>query len=407
MDLRRGIVAGWLADGSGRALIRRQLLTFRAGRIHRIRPATGEDLESPGIIDWSGGLVIPGLIDSHVHMFMSATPDPAVREKQLAASFEDLAPVMDRHVRRHLAAGIVAVRDGGDYGGHALRYRDTVLARSGAPLILRAAGRAWRMPGRYGRLIGRPAAAGQGIAAAIGNCREPIDHVKLVNSGLNSLRTYGRPTRPQFDPQALARGVAAARTRGWPVMVHANGAQPVGAAIAAGARSIEHGFFMGRDNLERLAARAVTWVPTTVTMQGYCVHSDPHSTAHEISRRNRDHQLAQLRRAHAVGVDVAAGTDAGTIGVPHGRSLGAEIALLMQAGFSAAEAIRCATSNGARLLDLPALGQLAVGRQATLVGLAGGPEAFPGSLDAPALLVVAGRPVFGADDRAPAAASRR
>jgi hypothetical protein len=302
---------------------------------------------------------------------------------------------MARHIDQHLRAGIVAVRDGGDYGGHTLQYRDLVWDKAARSVAILAAGRAWRMPERYGQLIGRPVAAGQGLARAIRCCPDPIDHVKLVNSGLNSLKYFGRETRPQFERGDLARGVAAAARRNRPVMVHANGARPVGDALAAGCRSIEHGFFMGTANLERMARQAVTWVPTAVTMQGCAEHSDPGSIAHDVSRRNLEHQLAQLRQAHALGVDVAAGTDAGTIGVHHGRALKDEIALLTTAGFSLAEAIRCATLNGARLLGLPDSGELAAGRQATLVALAGGPETFPENMDPPAMLVVAGRLVFG------------
>jgi imidazolonepropionase-like amidohydrolase len=390
-----GIVAGWLADGSGRPLARRQLVAIHAGRIRCIRQATEADLAAPGIIDWSGGLVIPGLVDSHVHLFMSGTPDPATRQWQLAASFEGLKPVMDRHVRQHLAAGVVAVRDGGDYGGYALHYRDTVLRKGTQPFVLRTAGRAWRMPGRYGRLIGRAAPQGQTAADAIRYHCEAIDHVKLVNSGLNSLKIYGRTTPPQFAPGHLARAVGAAAARRWPVMVHANGQRPVGDAVAAGARSIEHGFFMGADNLARLAAQRVTWVPTAVTMQGYHRHSEIGSIAYEISRRNLDHQLEQIRQARALGVDVAAGTDAGSLGVHHGRALKAEIVLIMQAGYSLAEAVRCATANGARLLGLPDLGELTAGRRATFVALAGGPEDFPDNLEKPAAVFVAGQAVLG------------
>ena len=151
---------------------------------------------------------------------------------------------------------------------------------------------------------------------------------------------------------------------------------------------------MGTANLERLAGSTVSWVPTAVTMKGYAEHSAPGSLENDISRRNLDHQLEQLRRAHALGVRVAAGTDAGTIGVHHGRSLKDEIALLMEAGFSQTEAVRCATLNGARLLGLADLGELAVGRQAAFAALNGGPEDFPGNLEQPAILVAGGCKVF-------------
>lgn len=155
-----------------------------------------------------------------------------------------------------------------------------------------------------------------------------------------------------------------------------------------------HGFFMGVANLERLAASTTSWVPTAVTMKGYSEHSDAGSIENEISRRNLDHQLEQLAQAHALGVNVAVGTDAGTIGVHHGRALKEEIALLLEAGFSLAESVRCATLNGARLLALSDQGELAVGRRATLVALNGGPDAFPENMARPAILIASGRVVF-------------
>ncbi|MBL0715307.1 MAG: amidohydrolase family protein [Desulfosarcina sp.] len=394
METIGGIVAGWLADGSGRPLERERMVEIRDGRIHCIRPVDGADYRGPGIIDWSDGMVIPGLIDSHVHLFMSGTPDPTVRKRQLDAPFSDLKAAMARHIRQHLNAGVVAVRDGGDYGGHALHYRETCFDTGQTPIEIRVAGKAWRMQGRYGRLIGRPAPAGEGLAGAIRNCTDGIDHVKMVNSGLNSLRVFGKQTRPQFKLNALAGAVQAATARGWPVMVHANGETPVREAIMAGCRSIEHGFFMGRDGLERLAEGAVSWVPTACTMKGYVDHSDAGSIENAISMRNLDHQLEQLRQARSLGVDVVVGTDAGTIGVHHGWSLKDEMALLMEAGFSLAETVRCASLNGARLLGLTDLGVLAPGRQATMVALEGGPAHFPGNLDPPGMLLSAGRVIF-------------
>ena len=184
----RGVLAGWLVDGSGRSPTRDQLIEIRSGRIHRIRPATGEDRGIADVLDWSGGMVVPGLIDAHVHLFMSGTPDPDVRRQQLDTSFEILKSAMDRHVHQYRRAGIVAVRDGGDYGGHALRYRDTRNGGADAAVVIRAAGRAWRTPGRYGRLIGRPAPPGRAAA-----CR-PEHTPRGRRRSRSPTRQAGRPS---------------------------------------------------------------------------------------------------------------------------------------------------------------------------------------------------------------------
>ena len=121
------------------------------------------------------------------------------------------------------------------------------------PVCVRAAGRAWHREGRYGRLIGRPPAEGLSVAEAIRQDGERGDHLKIVNSGLNSLTEYGRTTAPQFDLAEMSAAVKAAAERGLSVMVHANGEEPVRIAVMSGCRSVEHGFFMGRENLARMA----------------------------------------------------------------------------------------------------------------------------------------------------------
>lgn len=69
-------------------------------------------------------------------------------------------------------------------------------------------GRAWHAAGRYGRLIGRPPAGGLGKAVV--RCGDRADHVKIVNSGLNSLKCFGKQTAPQFRASEMKAAVAAA-----------------------------------------------------------------------------------------------------------------------------------------------------------------------------------------------------
>ncbi len=164
----------------------------------------------------------------------------------------------------------------------------------------------------------------------------------------------------------------AAAARGRDVMVHANGEEPVRVAVTAGCRSVEHGFFMGEDNLERMAARGTVWVPTAVTMQAYAAQQAAAGRDPGPARRTLDHQLAQMERARRLGVAVALGTDAGAPGVDHGRAVIEEMRLLMQAGYPFAEAVRCSAVVGRALIG-SAGGTLAVGRAASFAVYAAGP----------------------------------
>ncbi len=388
------VAAGWLLDGTGGPVRNDVLLRIRDGRLVSVEPAhSSTPLEDP-VLDFGECTLLPGFVDVHVHLCMSGTSDPDIRERQIRASYEDMEPVIERHVQDHLCRGIMALRDGGDRAGHTLRYKETRLAESGTPPLLRSPGRAWHAAGRYGRIIGRSPQNGTPLHEAILLDKSPVDHVKIVNSGLNSLVLFGKETRPQFEREALRKAVEACRSRGLGVMIHANGRDPVRGAVEAGCDSIEHGFFMGKDNLRRMADRGTVWVPTACAMSALARTLPAHTEEARGAEENLHHQLQQIQEARRAGVVMALGTDSGSLGVHHGQSMAEELGLFLQAGMKVEEAIRCATWNGARLLALDhEAGRLVPGMPASFLVARGGPDRLPGSVDPPLAVVVRGERV--------------
>jgi len=116
-DGRYTIRAGWVVDGRGRGIQENVLLEIAQGRIYRCDATPGVD-GGVSDLDLSDCMLIPGLIDSHVHLFMSGTADAAVREWQLNAPYRPMQAVIEKHLKQQLACGVAAVRDGGDYAGH-------------------------------------------------------------------------------------------------------------------------------------------------------------------------------------------------------------------------------------------------------------------------------------------------
>lgn len=377
---RYTLLAGWLVDGSGDPAREQVVVEVQNGAIGRISPLENGARPGGGL-DFSGDTVLPCLVDSHVHLFMSGDSDPEARSHQLDAGFAEVSPKIEARIRRHMGCGVMAVRDGGDRHGHGLRFRQTMVPEQFPGFVIRAAGTAWRRSGRYGRLIGQAPASGKSLAEAIEAAAQEPDHVKIVNSGLNSLLRFGKTTPPQFSKEELQAAVRAAAARGLKVMVHANGQDAVKSAVEAGCHSIEHGFFMGSENLLRMADRRVVWVPTAVTMKAYAEALPAESREAKGAMKNLEHQLEQLRKAKEAGVVVAVGSDAGSLCVHHGAGCIEELRLLMTAGYSCTEAVGCATVHGARLLGVEHAGRrLAPGRPASFLVCPGGPEELPDSL---------------------------
>jgi imidazolonepropionase-like amidohydrolase len=382
-DRAKMVLAGWLIDGSGGPIRHSALIQVVDGRIALIRRVRREELASLGepVLDLSASTVLPGLVDSHVHLTMSGACDENLRRRQLSLSFEEARGVMGQHLREQLMRGVVMVRDGGDAAAHALRFRDEELPRFELPVSFKAAGKAWRARGRYGRLIGRPPGEGVSLGRAITEKGRIADHVKIVNSGLNSLKDFGKETPPQFSEEELGAALQAARRLGLKTMVHANGRNPVRHAVDAGCTSIEHGFFMGRENIERMAELQVVWVPTAVTMKAYAEQLPAGSIEADVAARTFEHQVEQMSLARKWGVPMAVGTDSGSLGVDHGLALIEELKIFMRCGFSLEEAIGCSSLEGARLLGMKGeLGQLKKGMPATFVAVKGDPASLPDAL---------------------------
>ncbi|MDF1591750.1 MAG: amidohydrolase family protein [Desulfobacterales bacterium] len=374
------ICAGWVIDGSGDAVQENVRLRIQNGLIAAIGASAQSCEERSAVLDLSGDTILPCLVDSHVHLFMSGTSDLNIRARQMDAPFSDTKKVIARHIAAHLMSGVTAVRDGGDHHAHALRYRDDCLDKDATPFQLQAAGRAWHRQGRYGRLIGRAPADDRSLAEAIAAEDATIDHVKIVNSGLNSLVKFGYQTPPQFSLGEMKAAVGAARRKGLFVMAHANGKIPVEISVSAGCHSIEHGFFMGNENLKQMAEKDIFWIPTAATMKAYCEHLERIGENQDVARRNLEDQMEQIAAARNLRVPIAVGTDAGSIGVQHGSGIVQELIILKQAGLSIQEAIQCATANGARLLNLPAPSLLCRGLPASFIVVTGGPDGLPDSL---------------------------
>jgi imidazolonepropionase-like amidohydrolase len=369
------------------------LLELAGGRITSIgqaRPGEARDLPSVDLLHCT---LLPGLLDSHVHACLSGTRDPSLRRRQIRASFEEAKETIRRNLDRQWLHGVMAVRDGGDREGYALQYSRRSAASEGNAVRLLAAGSAWHAEGRYGNIIGRTPQKGLGLAGAIEDRGRTADHLKILNSGINSLTEFGRETPPQFTLEELSDAVAVAHELGLKVMMHANGREPVRLAVEAGVDSVEHGYFMGAENLRAMAEKTITWVPTVLAMKALSLSFEAGSVESDTAKRTLDHQIEQIRLARELGVIIALGTDAGSVGVHHGWAILEEMRLFREAGLSWEEVVRCATSTGARLVGLEQeLGSLTAGMPATFVAVKGGPECLPDSLASPEAVWVRGEP---------------
>lgn len=366
--------AGWLIDGQGGAVRRDAVIGIANGRITCIQTFDPHHEGHLAARDFSHATLIPALIDAHVHLALSGTRDPEKRIRQLSPTVAEAQAAIASHLAAYQRNGILSVRDGGDRFGHVLAYQNTIPTQTRPPVKISATCWAWHARGRYGRMIGRSPRNGTSLPQVLASLPEGMDHLKLIHSGLNSLDRFGHSGAPQFSYDELHIAVKMAHNAGLPVMAHANGEAAVAEAVRAGCDSIEHGYFMGADNLARLADEGIAWVPTVVPMAALA--DDPSLTGQQrdTALRTRDHQLDQIRRGRRLGVPIVLGTDAGSVGVDHAAAVPVEMGLFQEAGLPVEEIVFCATGRAAYLLGLPDHHVIAPGQRADFVVVRGGPD---------------------------------
>ncbi|MHB8846166.1 MAG: amidohydrolase family protein [Nitrospirota bacterium] len=264
----------------------------------------------------------PGAVDVHVHL-----RDPA--------GLADAA-----------TAGIAALRDGGTKKGSGL------LAVSPGVQVI-SAGRALARKGGYGAFFGKAVEHREEIKAEIGKLKSAgAGIIKVVASGMVSLKEPGGITPGGFGPDDLRFIVEEASKLGLSVMAHANGETAIRNAAEAGVRSIEHGFFMTEEALAAMKAHTVWWVPTVgALLRAAEVHPLSAGMRSFIEMTIKGH-LVMLRQAYELGVPLAVGTDC-TLPDPHYRgAYEAELAYFRDAGIPEDDVRRIASEGGRALLGL-------------------------------------------------------
>ena len=382
-------------DGVSEEMLEDFAVVVEDGRI--ISVVSGDGLpRDTEVHDLGDATLLPGLIDAHVHLVWNASAEPHVLVEQESEALTALRCA--ENARRQLRAGVTTVRDVGSSGGLAIDISRAVeLGLLPGPRVV-ASGRAIAMTGGHGWFIGREADGADAVRHAV---REEIKSgaacIKLMASG----GVYGSAEEPgssQLSVDEMRAGVEEAHKAGKKVAAHAYSVAAINNALDAGVNSIEHGSFVDRKTAEKLQERDVYLVPTMSVYASMDEKGPELGAPDYIQRKTKDVLSATrqaLRTALEAGVKIAAGTDCGAPGHPHG-TLPMELELMVEAGATPAQAIRFGTSAAADLLGLgEEVGTLEPGKRADLLAVAGDPLQDVRSLQDILLVVTAGRHVSG------------
>jgi len=317
--------------------------------------------------DVSGRYVVPGMIDTHVHLMMDGRPDAESVQGDSQATYAYRAAA---NLRNALAAGVTTIRDLGAPARVALDARDAVAAGTIAGPRVQACGQNITMTGGHGHWFGREADGPDEVRKAVREqLKRGADAVKCMATG-GVLTTGAKTGAPELTPTELEALVDAAAAKGVPTAAHCHGTQGVKNAVRAGIDSVEHGTFMDREAAELMVEENTYWVPTVAALKGITENRNAGIPEEAMAKADEATERMAVAWEHALelGVDVAMGTDAGTPFNDHADAA-RELAYMVEYGLSEASALEAATVNAAELLGLEDTGLVEKGYRADLLVL--------------------------------------
>ncbi|MBB4857954.1 imidazolonepropionase-like amidohydrolase [Novosphingobium chloroacetimidivorans] len=337
------------------------------------------------VIDLRDRWVLPGLIDSHVHLTSDVEEGSG---RTLSAAAQAMNGIGKAQIM--LNQGFTTVADLNGEAEAVFALRDAVdEGLVMGPHIL-AAGAAIAAHGGHGDVNGQRrevvlALRSPSVCSGADDCRRATREMIMMGADLVKVAVTGGVLSntnaglgQQLTDAEIAAVVDAAHHMGRRVTAHAHGADGIEAFLRAGGDSIEHGTFIDAEGVRMLQKTDRYFIPTLLVGEIITRKAKAPGPG-GMSPAQREKALAvgpkmidAARRVHAAGARIAFGTDVVSNGPETANAR--EFVLLTQAGLSPLEAIRTATVNGADHLGLSAqAGALTPGHDADLIAVSANP----------------------------------
>ena len=380
------IHAGTLMVEPGTAPRRNASVIVRGRTISEVRDGFA-DIPGARVIDLRAATVLPGMIDSHVHL-RGLDDRLRARLEENQRDNEDNAYTALSNARKTLLAGFTTVRDLGGDPRLILSLRDSINAGELAGPTILGAARSVSVSGGHGdarnganRDLATLIAPGGNTCNGADDCRRAVreqvgagaDVIKFAATGGVLSNVPGGLNQQMMDDEMRAV-VETAKMFGRKVAAHAHGVGGVNAALRAGVDSIEHGTFTNEESFRLYKQTGAYYVPTLLAPAAALadgVRGALTPAQYEKARAAAGNAEKSFAEAVRRGVKIAFGTDTGVS--PHGRNA-EEFALMVKNGMTPALAIRSATVDAAELLGLSAkIGTIVAGKDADIIAVEGDP----------------------------------
>ena len=380
------IRAGTLLDGKSDTPRHNQVIIIKGNRIESVGDASAQIPAGATVIDLSKATVLPGLIDSHTHIFLQGE-DPAeggydANILKYPASLRAARATVA--ARRALEQGFTTLRDveteGAGYGDVGIKQAIEGGYIPGPRLFV--ATRAISTTGGYNLegyapelIMPKGAQIVDGPVEARKAAREQLDHgadwIKVYMTHRSWVGKNGElVSQPTLTLDELKAIVDEAHGWGKKVACHAYSGIGLQRALDGGCDSIEHGLQITDAQIAQMVKQGTWYCPTIAVY--YTDWAAPDTDAGKRDRLRASVHEESFRKAMKAGVKIVFGTDIG--GIPWSQPIAQEFPQMTKLGMSPANALRSATSRAAEMLDMSGqIGVLAPGAYADVIAVVGDP----------------------------------
>ncbi len=261
------IHAGGVIAVPGEPALGPQTVLVRDGRIVSVeaglKPAAGYGAGAR-LIDLSNKVLMPGLIDLHMHLAIIMNANAATYSSEAR-----LALASAGYLRDLLSAGVTTVRDVGDNTGVTFALRDAIAQGQIAGPRIIAAGRIISRTGGHGAERAQAGDLPYQPAACDGpeSCRRAVrqnieagsDWIKVTVSGSGREATGQADAAPILFPDEMRAVAEAAQQANIPMAAHAHSTASINMALNAGVRTIEHGTYFDAASVKLFKAKKRSW----------------------------------------------------------------------------------------------------------------------------------------------------
>ena len=377
------ILCGKLVDTKSGKIEKRKTIVVKNNKItHILNGFVQPKSKVDKVINLRDKVVMPGLIDMHVHLEMEF--DAKTRLKKYTLNEADVAYNSTNFARVTLQSGFTTVRDLGGSGVNVSLRNAIKAGKIEGPRVFTAekslattGGHADPTNGSSRKLIGNPGPK-EGVVNSVEDAKKAVrqrykngaDMIKITATG-GVLSVAKSGDNPQFTIEEIKAICDTAKDYGMHVAAHAHGDEGMRRAIIGGVKTIEHGTYMSDATMDLMKKHDAYLVPTITAgkeveekakIKGFypaIVVPKALAVGPQIQ--------GTFGRAYKKGVGIAFGTDAGVF--KHGNS-GKEFGYMVEAGMPAIETIQSATITNAKILGMEKeIGQIKKGFIADIIAV--------------------------------------